>query len=399
MRCPTAFSIREAPLRVAAKAGRRTPRRMAAPARDDRSPMRIAIDGRPLRHPHTGIGVYVRELMARIAERCELFVYLDRAMPVTFGAAATFRMPAWPGPGSPAAPLAGFLAANVLFAQWARRDRVHAFWSPRHHLPLALGDVPAVVTVHDMVWRTAPSTMRPLNRLLDAALLPLALGRAKRVIAVSEYTRSQILRWRRRPGVCVTPLAPVAPAHVRPFHHPRPYFLFVGTKEPRKNIPGLIEGFGLAVAGGLPPCDLLLVGGEGWKQGTLARLIEASGAAHRIRDLGALSDERLAGVYAGSTAVVLPSFDEGFGIPLVEGMHYGKPAIAAHAGALPEVAGDAALLIDPTQPRDIAGAITRLATDAALRQRLAANARRRAKRYSWERTAARTLEILEAAAR
>lgn len=360
--------------------------------------MRIAIDGRPLRHPRTGIGVYVRELAARIADRCELFIYLDRETPVTFAIPATFRMPGWPRPASPLTPLTGFLAANVLFGRWARRDRVDAFWSPRHHLPLGLGPIPAVVTVHDMVWRTAPSTMRPLHRLLGATLLPLALGRAKRVISVSEHTRAQILRFRQRRGVCVTPLAPVTPAHVVPFQHRHPYFLFVGTKEPRKNIGGLIEGFGLAVAKGLPHCDLLLVGGSGWKQRALPALFEASGAAHRIFDLGALSDERLAGVYAGATAVVLPSFDEGFGIPLVEGMRYGKPAIAARAGALPEVAGDAALLIDPMQPQDIAAAIMRMATDRPLRQRLAANARRRAQRYSWERTTAQTLRILAAAA-
>ena len=360
--------------------------------------MRIAIDGRPLRHPHTGIGVYTRELLPRLAQRCELFVYFDRQVPATFGFPATFRMPAWLGGASRLAPAAGFAVANLMFACWARRDRADAFWSPRHHLPLALGRVPAVVTVHDMVWRTAPATMRPLNRLLDAALMPLALARAARVIAVSEYTRAQILRWRERDGICVTPLAPVAPARGAPFQHPRPFFLFVGTKEPRKNLEGLIEGFAIAADEGMRGCDLLLAGGSGWRQATLPGLIEACCVGHRIFDLGALSDERLAGVYAASMAVALPSFDEGFGIPIVEAMRYGKPIIAARAGALPEVAGAAALLIDPAQPRDIAQALKRLATERELRERLAANARQRAKRYSWQRTAAQTLRALEAAA-
>lgn len=364
--------------------------------------LRVAVDGRPLRHPHTGVGVYTCELLTRLATQCELFVYLDRFMEQPdFG--ATFRIPhqnpLGKRPRRQRGPrLGGFLRANFQFPRWARADGAHVFWSPRHHLPLALRDLPTVLTIHDLVWRVAPRTMRPLNRLADAALMPLAVRQADRVIAVSEHTRSSILRWRPRPGVCVTPLAASTVAKSVAFAHPRPFFLFVGTREPRKNLTGIIEAFRLAVAAGLTGHDLVLAGGTGWKEGGWQRQLEASGLGRRVVDLGALPPERLAGVYAAATALVLVSFHEGFGIPLVEAMRQGTPAIASNVGSLPEVAADAALWVDPSRPHAIAAAMLRLATDRPFRERLAANARRRAAHFSWDTTAARTLAILKAAA-
>ena len=147
--------------------------------------MRIAVDGRPLRHPLSGIGVYTHEILSRIAAEHDLLVYLDRwpEQPIEF--AATLRS------GLPRR-LTGLATANVRFAQWAKRDKADVFFSPRHHLPLTLADIPAVVTIHDLVWRVAPETMRPLNRVLDTTLMPLALARADRVIAVSDDTAKRI---------------------------------------------------------------------------------------------------------------------------------------------------------------------------------------------------------------
>ena len=362
--------------------------------------LRVAVDGRPLRHPHTGVGVYTQELLSRLAQHCELFVYLDRPIAPP-DIPATYRMPpvAKRSPPERGPRLSGLLRANLQFPRWALADRAHVFWSPRHHLPLAIGDVPTVVTIHDLVWRAAPRTMRPLNRLADAVLMPLALKRAHRVIAVSEHTRASILRFRSTCCVRVTPLGATAPAKPAPFRHPRPFFLFVGTKEPRKNLAGIIQGFQIAAGAGLTDHDLVLVGGPGWKQAGLARTLAAGGFGPRVVDLGALPADRLAGVYAAARAVVLASFHEGFGIPLVEAMQHGKPAIAANVGPLPEIAGDAAVFVDPTHPEEIGAAMLRLATDQPFRERLAANAGRRASRFSWDATAAQTLAILESAAR
>ena len=353
--------------------------------------MRIAVDGRPLRHPFSGIGVYTREILARIAGDHDLFIYLDRQLEQPSDFKGTFR-------SGPSRGLTGLFTANVAFARWARRDRVDVFFSPRHHLPLTLGRIPAVVTIHDMVWRVAPETMQPLNRLLDTTLMPLALARAERVIAVSADTANRIAGYCGRRDVATIHNAPREVSHTVPFEHPRPYFLFVGTKEPRKNLRGAVEGFRQATAAGLNH-DLVLVGPTGWGDPGLPADMAGDPADKRIVNLGPISDERLAGVYESCTALVLASFYEGFGIPLLEAMQYGKPVITSGTGAMAEVVGDAGVLVDPCDPASIARAFLKLANDGNICHRLATNARRRSCAFSWDRAARSTIDVLEDATR
>ena len=350
--------------------------------------MRIAIDARPLRHPDVGIGVYTRELMARLASDHALFAYLDRPLPGEPEITATYR-------AGPARRGAGQWTSQVSFANWAVADRVDVFWSPRHHLPLGLRQVPSVVTIHDMVWRVAPETMHPVTRLLDAALMPIALRRAERIIAVSNDTAGRIRAYCGRDAAVVA-AAPQSFAPAAAYRHRRPYFLFVGTREPRKNLSGTVEGFRRAVAQGLDH-DLLVVGGTGWKHAGLDRQIAATGAGERIVELGNVSKACLASLYLGCTGLVLASFYEGFGIPVVEAMAYGKPVIASARGALAEVTGDAALRVAPDRPEQIARAVSRLARDGRLRDALGARARKRARTFSWERAAEETAVVLRAA--
>lgn len=353
--------------------------------------MRIAVDGRPLRHPLGGIGVYAYQILCRIADDHELFIYLDRELSEPPAIRGVYR-------AGPARRLTGLVTANLSFARWARRDEVDVFWSPRHHLPLALGDIPAVVTIHDLVWRLAPETMKPLNRVLDATLMPIALARADGVIAVSADTATRIADYCGRRDVATVALAARRATGAVPFAHPRPYFLFVGTKEPRKNLAGTVDGFRRAVAAGLDDHDLVLAGPYGWKQSGLAKAIADSGVGERIVDLGPISEARLAGVFEACDGLVLASFYEGFGLPLLEAMQHGKPVITSNTGAMAEVAGDAALLVDPHSPEAIARALLQLARDRDTYRRLAANARRRSRTFSWDRAARKTVEVLAAAA-
>ncbi|MYD98321.1 MAG: glycosyltransferase family 4 protein [Gammaproteobacteria bacterium] len=350
--------------------------------------MRIAVDGRPLRHPFVGIGVYTREILSRIGRDHELFIYLDRDLPEPPDIPGVCRA----GSGRR---LTGLLTANVVFPRWARQDAVDVFFSPRHHLPLALRNIPSVVTIHDLVWRVAPETMKPLNRALDAMLMPIALAQADRVIAVSPDTANRIEAFCGRSDVDTVMLAPRQLPPPEPFEHGRPFFLFVGTKEPRKNLPGTLDGFRRAVAAGLDH-DLVLAGSDGWEPG-IAERIAASGLSDRVVDLGPISSARLAGVYQACSALVLASFYEGFGIPLVEAMAHGKPVITSNNGAMAEIAGDAALFVDPANAASIARAFLKLERDQDTRQRLAANAHRRAKSFSWDRAARETVEVLATA--
>lgn len=347
--------------------------------------MRVAVDGRPLLHPLSGIGVYTREILSRIAAEHELFVYLDRAPLQPLDLAATYRT-------GPPRRLTGLATANVAFARWARRDKADVFFSPRHHLPLTLVGTPSVVTIHDLVWRAAPETMKPLNRLLDTALMPLALARADRVIAVSNDTARRIRGYCGRSDIVTIHNGPRELPPPVPFAHARPYFLFVGTREPRKNLGGIIEGFRRAVAAGLD-CDLVLAGAPGWGRSGSDETARRD-IADRLVDLGPVSTARLSGLYESCTALVLASFYEGFGIPLAEAMQHGKPVITSDRGAMAEVAGDAAVLVDPGNPASIARAFVKLANDAEIRNRLAANALRRSRSFSWDRAATATGDVL-----
>ena len=347
--------------------------------------MRIAVDGRPLRHPFSGIGVYTREILSRIALDHDLFIYLDRKPDRPIDIAGTFR-------SGPSRRLSGLLTANVAFAHWAKQDQVDVFFSPRHHLPLALRQTPAVVTIHDLVWRVAPETMHPLNRLLDTTLMPLALARAERVIAISADTADRIAEYSGRRDVATIHNAARDLSQAVPFTHPRPYFLFVGTKEPRKNLRGTVEAFRRASAAGLNH-DLVLVGPTGWGESGLGDTV----AGDRIVDLGPISDERLSGVYQSCTALVLASFYEGFGIPLLEAMQHGKPVITSQTGAMAEVAGNAGTLVDPDNPASIARAFLKLARDGPAHRQLAANARRRSCSFSWDQAARATIKVLREA--
>ncbi len=354
--------------------------------------LRIGVDGRPLRNPFTGIGIYTQEILARLAEHHDLFVYLDDFRDCALNEeppfAATFRSGS--GHGIPAP-----FVVHALFPRWARRDQVDVFFSPRHHLPALLAYVPTVVTIHDLVWRVAPETMRRANRLLEAALMPAALKRADHVIAVSEDTATRLAPYRSRNVHVIHEGARCLPQAL-PFAHPRPFFLFVGTKEPRKNLHGVIDGFARACERGLPSVDLILAGSDGWREPTLDAVIDAD---DRIVDLGAVSEQVLASLYAGCLGVVMASHYEGFGLPLVEAMQRGKPAIAANAGALAEIAGDAAVLVNPADTRDIARGFLTLGADNEAYGQHAMAAERRASRFSWDRAAQETAHILRMAAR
>jgi glycosyltransferase involved in cell wall biosynthesis len=178
-------------------------------------------------------------------------------------------------------------------------------------------------------------------------------------------------------------------------HHglAQPYLLHLGTLEPRKNLPLLIDACAPLWHGGSLTHRLVLAGAPGWGAAAVEQAIARHGVARWVVRPGTVPDSHLPALYRAADAVLLPSLGEGFGLPLLEAMACGVPVIAADAGALPEVAGDAGLLVDPRDPPAWAAAIARLLADQDLAARLRLAGPARAAEFTWERCARETLAV------
>ena len=274
------------------------------------------------------------------------------------------------------------------------------FVVPRRHLAAVRSLVP---TVHDLAFLRRPDTVQreTLENLRDR--LPSVLHAADALIAVSGATADDLAA-----------LAGVTPRRIHVIHEgvdpafaagetavpdvlPSRYLLFVSTLEPRKNIVNLLAAFALAAAGGYPG-DLVLVGRWGWRTEAAQEALARSPVRDRIVHLDYLDRATLASVMRRAEALVFPSLLEGFGLPVVEAMACGIPVIVSRATSLPEVAGDAALYVDPSSPADIAAAALRLAGDPLLAASLAAAGRKRAALFSWDETARASAAVMRRAA-
>ena len=287
-----------------------------------------------------------------------------------------------------------------LMAWQPRPDLLHSI----DHVAPAWGPWRSVVTLHDLAFLLYPETHTAASRAYYAATGE-SVRRADRVIAVSQRTASDAVR-----------LLGIDPARIRVVHEAaapafvprardellplarrldfdpeRPYVLFVGTLEPRKNVPLLLEAFGLVRTE--VDVQLLLVGGRGWADEPIFAAHARSGAGEAVHFVGTLAEDDLAGLYSHAGVFALPSLYEGFGLPVLEAMACGAPVLCSNAGPLPEVAGDAAVLLKPEDPfawaRAMLDLLTRPAAAAQLRQRGFA----RARQFSWGRAAQSTRDV------
>src|SRR5262249_42286431 len=179
-----------------------------------------------------------------------------------------------------------------------------------------------------------------------------------------------------------------------------PFLLFVGTLEPRKNLRALLEAYRRLLSSHTGEGDaptLAVAGARGWWYRDLYRLARELGLDGRVRFLGRVPDADLPPLYSAAAAFVYPSLYEGFGLPPLEALACGTPVVCSDRSSLPEVVGDAGLLVDPTQPAALAGALARILDDPALRQELRGRGLERAARYTWARTAAETVQVYEQA--
>ena len=375
----------------------------------------VVLDALLVRERPTGVGRSILELVQALA---------DRPRGLRFSVLATapgmFDMlagkEAWsvvPCPGA-----AGGTLRKALYTQM-RLPRLVAdlagdlLHSLQFVTPLRLG-VPRVVTVHDLAYRHFPGTIEQPRRAYYEALVPPSLRRAAAIVTNSQATADDVRATFPEVAhrVSVTPFGTpswvwAALAGGGPVRDTaasgvpaRPYLLFVGTLEPRKNLEGLLAAYGLfrrqatgRQGGDTPVPDLVLVGGRGWKDSRLRDLMTPLVAAGHLHVVDYCDTTRLFAYYRAARALLLPSLHEGFGFPILEAMAAGIPVLTSARGAMAEVAGSAAVLVDPDDPADIARGLAAVDRDPDTRRRCREDGPRRARQWTWARTADTTENV------
>jgi len=356
-----------------------------------------------------GTGRYARELAGALlaAEpdlRLTLFVSGDapswvRRAPWA-GDVRLVRFPVRPSAPHPAAMVASLATQWGALPAAAARRRVDVVHGLANVVPPWIPRTATVVTLHDLIWTRHAGTMNLRGTLGMRVAAPVSGRTADRVITGSVAARDDLVAMLGVPrdridvvphGVSVDPDAPATPAaelRARLGLGEDPVLLCIAQLRSHKNLDGLIRAHALMRT---PGTRLVLVGPDGGEADALRGLAAREGTAERVHFTGWVSDAGIEGLYRLAAAFVLPSFDEGFGLPVLEAMARDVPVACSGASSLPEVAGDAALLFDPRDHGAIAAALDRLLGDAALAQDLRARGRRRAAGFTWEASARATL--------
>jgi glycosyltransferase involved in cell wall biosynthesis len=354
----------------------------------------VAVDGSGLARPWAGVGTYTAEILRALAAGrpgSRFTVYTLGEPPAERPPAVAFHRP-------PAVRLAG---RHVLWPARLRRLRADLYFGPAGLMPLGDVGMPAVVTAHDMAIYRHPEWFPGRQALSVRLVVPRSMRRASAVVAVSACTARDVaelfgVEGRRLEvvpeGVSsrFRPLPDERLQEIRLRHRlPQRFVLFVSTIEPRKNLLTLLEAWGRMRE--RPP--LVVAGSWGWSYDGLRERMERIGPDLRL--LGAVAPADLPGLYGLATCLAHPAWYEGFGLTPLEAMACGTPVIVSDASSLPEVVGDAGLLVDPADVEGWTAALERVASDAGLAATLRRRGLQRAAELSWDRAAERTWRVME----
>jgi len=368
--------------------------------------MQVAYDARPLIEKGTGIGRYVRcllEALLGFEEMRKFLLYSPRQIATGDVLARDSRVRELVQKG-----WKGNVWLQMVVPFLLKKHKADLFHGTLF-LPPLLARQPCVVNIYDLTVYRYPGTMEARNKWPLKMMLPRAVSRAERIITLSEFTKQEIAkRWPEAlqkievvPGAPYLSLAalsggsPEADSEKVLARHGvrRPYLLYVGTMEPRKNIVRLLKAFELLNEMGANKTQLVLVGHEGWGLREVRETWESSPVRSSIRYVGYVPDEVLGLFYKHADLFVFLSLYEGFGLPPLEAMAAGTCVVASNRASLPECLGEAGALVDPLDVEAVAGILLRLLRDTDLRKEYAKKGLEQAKKYSWQRSAEKTLAV------
>jgi len=364
--------------------------------------MIIGIDARPLSYPQlTGIGVYLNSLLQAIQELDQENQYY-----LISNGAIHFEVvnPRWKKlEGRLPQRKIGTLWMQVFVPRLASTLKLDLFWGPRHQLPLFMPkEIKTVLTVHDIVHLLFPRTMSLPNLVAERLLMQRSIRRADYVMADSQSTASGIQEHYQVRPTKIGVVYPGGPTVSEQMHSPvsddeklpGKYFLFVGTLEPRKNLRAILGAFALLDTE-REDVHIVVVGNIGWKTKDVMSLLKAHRYRSRIHFTGYVDAARLSFIYRNALCLLYPSLYEGFGFPILEAMTYGVPVITSNVSSMPEVAGDAALLVDPNDINELANAMNMILSNGNLRDLMVFKGYKRLKEFSWMRCAEEVLDIFK----
>jgi glycosyltransferase involved in cell wall biosynthesis len=362
--------------------------------------MRIGIDARIAHYSRGGIRSYVLHLIGALAAlggNSDYVVLYSRKGGDISPPDSSFRS------------VACWTPSHHRFERWTlgieiARLGIDLLHSP-DFIPPVSGYRQSVITIHDLNFLYYPRFLTAESRRYYNQQIEWAVRRADHILADSYATKTDLTSLLGVASERITVVHLAADSSFRPLpgmearqvaerYDLEPGFLlFVGTLEPRKNVPGLLQAYHLLIDQGVTSRPLVLVGGKGWLYDEVFERVEALHLGGLVRFLHGVPDADMPGLYNAASLLTTPSFYEGFGLPALEAMSCGTPVVVSDRASLPEVVGEAGLLVDPDEPKDIARALRRVLMDESLRTRMRKRGLAQAARFNWQRVAQETLAV------
>ncbi len=349
-----------------------------------------------------GIGYYTQEIYHRMAHVKRTPVVFGNLGPDFLEQEPILRLGSYP----PRALLSAMTGADMVGSA-ALKERVDLFHAPDHFVPKLKG-IPVVATLHDSIPLSHPAWVSQRFRRSKNWLWRQAANWADHVMTVSEFSKGEIVRYFGVPEsrISVTPAGvddrfferlkgPEVDEVVRQLGLPERFFLFVGTLQPRKNVERILDAHLALPAKIRRDVPLIIVGRHGWGSDHLLARLKAMGPDDHVRWLSGIDDFTKRVMMQKATALLFPSLFEGFGLPVLEGFASNTPVITSNVSSLPEVAGDAAWMVDPYDVTALTDAMATLIRETVVADDLVAKGLMRARQFSWDACAAKTLKVYE----
>jgi glycosyltransferase involved in cell wall biosynthesis len=379
--------------------------------------MKIGIDISCLAAAKTGVGLYTYHLIqallaADMVNRYYLFSAQPVELPDSVKTAVSMVSDSHPKITTP-------IWEQVLLPRLLTKAKIDVFHTPNYVAPI-VSSIPVIITVHDLSVFLFPDLHPFYRRWRHQLLFPTSVSRAAKIIAVSNQTKQDLATlfpttadktvtiynglpvWfykdRKQDAVNSMQLPPTADCQL-PTGFPEQYILFVGTLEPRKNLELMLQSFATVKHRNHIPHKLVVIGGEGWGKNRLQAQLAKYDIETEVVFTGHLEYNQLPSIYHRASLLVFPSLYEGFGFPPLEAMACGIPVIASNISSIPEVVGDAGILLNPDNWQVWADTIYTVLTNKSLQLELRQKGINRAHQFSWEKTAQQTLTVYEQATR